>query len=190
MESQDKSNKNKLGKESNWNETIRNIVTLIGFIITSYTGLVVAGVVDFPWAKSKIEFQLRTSMTDLQTGLEELDEALDLEGKDIADGIVKCSKTHPANVLHGYQFILNAKSYDISGEPRYIKKAYADYQKAIQTVNSESLQQLYSACLIFDRTGSGDPELTQEQFDTISLNSQAAVTESRSILISAIEKMP
>jgi hypothetical protein len=170
-------------------EITKGLFYLFGALLAAYVTLVAAGVIDLPWAKSKIDSQLRSSMTELKTGLEELDTALEVEGKG-NDGTVYCRQSHPANFLHGYEVVLKAKTYDMSGEPKYIKSAYAEYQKAIQTVNSENVQKIYNACLIFDRTDSGDPKLSQEQFDFYTLQSQEDVTSALAILDTAIGKMP
>lgn len=179
----------KTEKNSIWIEVIKGIFTLAGILITGYITLVATGVVDFPFATPKIESKLTASMNGLKTGLEELDTAIEVCAAD-ETCYVYCRKEHPANVLHGYEVILNAKKYDTAGEPKYIKDAYASYQEAIQAANTSDMQKLYNACLIFDRTNAGDPEITQEEFDRISANAQEDVTKAIEIINSAIEEMP
>jgi hypothetical protein len=177
------------GKSPVLMEIVKGFFGLLVALTAGYFGLVAAGIVDFPWAKSKIEPQLTASMSKLKTGLEELDQAVAIEGKDIADGIVYCRQTHPANILHGYEIILGMESYDMTGEPLYIKKAYADYQKAIEAVSSKDMQAVYNACLVFDRTGTEDTKITQEEFDAYTLNAQEDVSNALEILNGAIQKL-
>ena len=179
----------KSDKKSILSELIKGVFALLAVIFGGYFTLAAANVVDFPWAKSKIETQLRDSMSKLKTGLDELDTAIEVCSSD-ETCYVYCRQEHPQNVLHGYGVILDSDIYAMTGEPKYIKDAYADYQRAIQTANSLEMQKLYSACLVFDRTDAGDPDITQEEFDVISANAQEDVTNALEILNKAIQRMP
>ena len=177
------------GNKSIWIEIIKGMFALLGVLVVGYTSLVAAGVLDFPFAKSKIDAKFRISMNELKAGLEELDIAIETCASDELC-YVYCRQEHPANVLHGYEIILNAESYDVAGEPKYIKEAYASYQSALKVANSPDMQKIYNACLIFDRTDAADSNITQEEFDTSSENSQADITEALEILNAAIAEMP